>query len=67
MNLERITNIDHPMYKDAIKLYKMSFPLHEQRETPSQSAIISNKSYHFDIIFENGENFVLGGKQLFLY
>ena len=29
MNLQRITNQLHPMYNEALELYKISFPLHE--------------------------------------
>ena len=33
MLLKRITNSSDPMYQEALKLYQISFPYHEQRET----------------------------------
>ena len=50
MNYERITSQAHPLYADAINLYRISFPLHEQREEASQSEILSNPAYHFEVI-----------------
>lgn len=32
MLLKRITNSSDPMYQEALKLYQISFPYHEQRE-----------------------------------
>lgn len=32
MRFERITTAEHPMYEKALKLYKISFLEHEQRE-----------------------------------
>ena len=57
MNLERITNELHPMYNEALELYKISFPLHEQREAFSQAEILHDDAYHFDLIYDE-ENFV---------
>lgn len=54
MNFERITSPEHPRYADAINLYKMSFPVHEQREDLSQTKILSNPSYRFDIVCDGG-------------
>lgn len=39
MNLEKITNVDNHMYLQAVELYKISFPEHEQRERLSQENI----------------------------
>lgn len=50
MNFKRITSPEHPLYAEAINLYKISFPLHEQREEASQAAILTNSSYHFDTV-----------------
>ena len=55
MEFERITDIGHPLYQNAIGLYKISFPPHEQREPCSQSRILSQSEYHFDVISNNGE------------
>lgn len=57
MNLERITNILHPMYCRALELYQISFPFHEQREAFSQEKILSDNEYHFSLIY-NENTFV---------
>ncbi|WP_368233629.1 GNAT family N-acetyltransferase [Anaerotruncus rubiinfantis] len=54
MDLERITNPLHPMYKRALELYQISFPLHEQREGFSQAAILNDDTYHFELIYDAG-------------
>lgn len=53
MKFERINNINHKLYNEAINLYKNSFPYHEQREEESQIEIINNPLYHFEIIIDN--------------
>ena len=53
MKFERITTSEHPFYKEAIDLYKISFPLHEQREAISQNEILRNPEYHFDIVCDD--------------
>lgn len=50
MKMERITQTTHPLYKQAMDLYQMSFPFHEQRESLSQSQILSQSAYHFDVV-----------------
>ena len=52
MTLERITSPSHPLYADAMVLYGISFPAHEQRETPSQTAILTHPDYHFTAILD---------------
>lgn len=54
MNFERITDPLHPMYKQALELYQLSFPLHEQREAFSQTAILNDDAYHFELIYDAG-------------
>ena len=54
MNTERITSPRHPLYKRALYLYQISFPLHEQREAFSQTAILHDDAYHFDLIYDAG-------------
>ena len=54
MNLERITSPLHPLYKQALELYQISFPFHEQREAFSQAAILHDDAYHFDLIYDAG-------------
>lgn len=53
MKFERITASEHPLYADAIDLYKISFPYHEQREAISQNEILRNSDYHFDVVCED--------------
>ena len=57
MHLKRIADPFHPMYERALELYQISFPLHEQREAPSQAEILREDAYHFDLIFD-AETFV---------
>ena len=45
MVFERITTPEHPLYADAMALYQISFPLHEQREKASQIEILGNPDY----------------------
>ncbi len=52
MRFERITEAEHPYFKEAMELYEISFPRHEQREPASQSEILGNPEYHFDIVFD---------------
>ena len=57
MKLERMTKKNHPLYEQAMALYRSSFPPHEQRETPSQERILQQEDYHFSLIYD-GEIFV---------
>lgn len=41
MEIKRIKQADDELYKEAMTLYGMSFPLHEQREADSQKRILS--------------------------
>lgn len=52
MKLERIINPHHPMYQKALELYQISFPFHEQREKFSQTAILNDNSYHFELVYD---------------
>lgn len=52
MYFERITDARHPMYPAAIELYQISFPPHEQRETPSQEDILGHPDYHFTLVWD---------------
>ena len=54
MKFERITTPKHPLYRDAMDLYKISFPPHEQREEASQIEILGNAAYHFDVVCDEG-------------
>ena len=50
MEITRITDPAAPLYREAMALYGISFPLHEQRETPSQTAVLGNDAYYFDVV-----------------
>ncbi|MGN1381256.1 MAG: GNAT family N-acetyltransferase [Eubacterium sp.] len=50
MEFHRITTADSPVFSDAMRLYAVSFPKHEQREEASQNEIMSNPAYHFDVV-----------------
>lgn len=52
LHFERLTDTMHPLYEKAIELYRISFPYHEQRETPSRKRILTDEAYHFDMIFD---------------
>lgn len=52
MNFERLTSPSHPLYNRALELYQISFPFHEQREAPSQVAILQDDAYHFELVFD---------------
>ena len=54
MHLERITSPEHLLFQQAMALYQLSFPPHEQREMPSQRAIMRHPAYHFDAICQDG-------------
>ena len=55
MKFERITSPTDPLYAEAMQLYKISFPAHEQREEASQTAILTHPSYHFDVVVDQGQ------------
>lgn len=54
MEFERITDTGHPLYAEAMALYKISFPPHEQREPKSQAEILGHSAYHFDAVCDEG-------------
>lgn len=53
MEFRRLITSDHNMYKEAMGLYKSSFPDHEQRESYLQTRIMGNGEYHFNLIYDN--------------
>ena len=55
MEIHRITQVKDPLYEKALRLYSISFPAHEQREALSQTQILQQEEYHFDVICDNGE------------
>ena len=58
MTFNRITTKVHPLYPYATELYKISFPIHEQREALSQRNILKEKEYHYDAVCD-GTIFIL--------
>lgn len=52
MRLERVTDSSHPMYNEALRLYQISFPYHEQREELSQKRILGDSEYCFDLVYD---------------
>ena len=40
------------MYDTALDLYRSSFPLHEQRQAPSQMTILDDEEYGFYLIYD---------------
>ena len=52
MEFRRLSTGDNDLYEKAMDLYKISFPLHEQRESDSQLRIMGNKEYHFNLIYD---------------
>ena len=57
MRTERITSVKHPLYAQAMELYRNSFPPHEQREAASQERILHDNAYHFTAVYD-GDVFV---------
>ena len=55
MEIRRIIETKDPLYEEALRLYRISFPAHEQRELLSQERILRQDAYHFDVICDNGE------------
>ena len=52
IHFERIRNKTHPAFSCALKLYQISFPIHEQREELSQAKILCDNAYHFELIYD---------------
>ena len=57
MYFERLNTSDNKKFDDALELYKISFPPHEQRELHSQTEILKDSDYHFNLIY-NDDRFV---------
>lgn len=52
MRFERLTDSESRFYTEAMDLYGISFPLHEQRRPDSQKRILGDEEYHFNLILE---------------
>ena len=55
LHLERLTDIQDGRYDTAMALYAESFPPHEQRQIASQEAILRDKRYRFELVFDGVE------------
>ena len=55
MEIIRLQTENHPLMERARMLYAQSFPVHEQRQYPSQCRIMGHEAYHFGLVMENGE------------
>jgi len=52
---ERITDTDHPFFKEAWNLYLRSFPPEERRQLRTQRKIMADAPYHFELIVDRTE------------
>lgn len=52
MRLEPLTSAEHERYHEALNLYRVSFPHHEQREPASQIKILDDEEYHFYLLYD---------------
>ncbi len=55
MDTVRLTGVDSPLYKEFEAIYKVSFPIFEQRTTAQQVSAFASPVYHLDCITEAGE------------
>ena len=55
LHLERLTDIQDGRYDTAMALYAESFPPHEHRQIASQEAILRDKRYRFELVFDGVE------------
>lgn len=55
MRLVRLRRSNDEMFNNAMELYKMSFPAHEQRKPSSQAKIMGSKEYQFNLIYDEGQ------------
>ncbi|MGL5416344.1 MAG: GNAT family N-acetyltransferase [Clostridium sp.] len=53
MKFIKIGNKEDKYFKEAMELYKMSFPVFEQRTLDKQIEVLGNKEYNFDIICDD--------------
>lgn len=55
MKFIRIYSKDDRYFKEAMEIYKSSFPIFEQRTLKSQTDVLENKQYYCSVICENDE------------
>ncbi|MGO0986032.1 GNAT family N-acetyltransferase [Clostridioides difficile] len=52
MHFERLRTYEDKLYLEAIKLYNISFPFHEQRKPSLQAEIMNYEEYQFNLIYD---------------
>ncbi len=52
MRMKRLRSPEDALFEQAMELYRISFPHHEQREGESQREILSREAYHFGLLYE---------------
>ena len=55
MRYIRLTSGDSPIFENAMQLYHISFPAHEQRESKSQEFIMEHRDYCFTVVLDQDE------------
>lgn len=55
MHFTRLHDQSHPLHSRAMALYRDSFPIHEQRQPPSQGAALAHEDYWFNLIYDEAE------------
>lgn len=50
MEYTDIKNTDHPLFSQAWRLYKKSFPTEERRQLHTQKKTMNNPLYHFELV-----------------
>lgn len=55
MKFIRLTSVNDMFFRESLDLYKISFPLHEQRIFDDQIKILDNSAYHCEVILEDDE------------
>ncbi len=53
MEFKKIENPDSREFKEAWKIYELSFPFDWRRSLKSQKKLMKNKSYNFFVVFDN--------------
>lgn len=52
MRFERLRTDEDKLYLEAIELYSISFPFHEQRKPSLQAEIMNYEEYQFNLIYD---------------
>ena len=54
MELIRLTGTEDKRYERAMRLYRASFPPHEQRSAAAQAMALRDEDYHFGLVYDGG-------------